>query len=652
MQTQATPHHWAWHWGHRGAQASSNRSCGVSILLRRRRFDPKQVRRIATPATSLAGRAGGLRIKSGHHDFFVASVYYPTKGSARYREGVGAVDKWLSKQLSGTPARSLPIVGADLDDSLGMQSRDGGLVPTRSPAVGLVVSGVEGVAGASLRLTMEMHDLKALNTFVDIGDTFYGCRGTRSTIDFLLTAQWVQPSSMTMMHDAGRSPQLIAHHEARDHLPLHVCFPYKAEWTYTQKPSTWDFDKLGRGCQEGWQRREFLEALEGEMAEMEIDGDVDRGWRRMVTATQKVAHRFYGNDSKIDEAYRDDVRERTRLLEERRRARAAYTVYDEDQALRLRRLSARCRAARRAQVRAVRYRREDDLREAIKKRRWAEAWKICRLLAGRGHGPRKRRFLAAGAQLSDEEWREQLPWAPEDGGMAAEFCEEPEQEVNDVESVLQLRHIQAAEEDYLEMRRRVKHMPRRRAAPPWALPSEVLLMLLWPRRVRVRATTGLGMAPLPTPHRWQAALQRVLRDVHRAGRVPQQAQRSLGVTLDKGNGQLGVRGARIIHVFCCWWTSWHRKLYQRHADGRCAPDWAHGFEPSRRREDALVVTQTACHKLRREGCTHVRCHHDLTNAFACTNGEVLERALGRLPDGDGGYLRRRISEGMVTIRTA
>lgn len=121
--------------------------------------------------------------------------------------------------------------------------------------------------------------------------------------------------------------------------------------------------------------------------------------------------------------------------------------------------------------------------------------------------------------------------------------------MNDVESVLQLRHIQAAEEDYLEMRRRVKHMPRRRAAPPWALPSEVLLMLLWPRRVRVRATTGLGMAPLPTPHRWQAALQRVLRDVHRAGRVPQQAHRSLGVTLDKAMADLVFEVLGLFMLF-------------------------------------------------------------------------------------------------------
>lgn len=175
------------------------------------------------------------------------------------------------------------------------------------------------------------------------------------------------------------------------------------------------------------------------MAGFEDGLNVDDDWRRLVETTQVVAHRYYGNDNKIDEDYRNDVRERTKLLEERRRARAAYTDYDEDQALRLRRLSARCRAARRAQGRAVRHRREDDLREAIKRRRWAEAWKICRLLAGRGHGPRKRRFMAAGAQLGDDEWREQLPWAPEDGGMAAEFYEAPEQEVDEAEADMSRR---------------------------------------------------------------------------------------------------------------------------------------------------------------------------------------------------------------------
>ena len=62
--TFETEYHHVISWGHR-ATKYSNRSAGIAILLRRRRFKKHHVTQVMDPPPELAGRVAAVRIKQG-----------------------------------------------------------------------------------------------------------------------------------------------------------------------------------------------------------------------------------------------------------------------------------------------------------------------------------------------------------------------------------------------------------------------------------------------------------------------------------------------------------------------------------------------------------------------------------------------------------
>jgi hypothetical protein len=93
-----------------GKGTLTNRSKGVSVLLRHGKFHPKDVKEIKTPPAKLQGRAGYIRIISSKCDINSTVAYLPPKSDKdkfdveSVQKTMDVVEKWMLQ----TPTRSTP----------------------------------------------------------------------------------------------------------------------------------------------------------------------------------------------------------------------------------------------------------------------------------------------------------------------------------------------------------------------------------------------------------------------------------------------------------------------------------------------------------------------------------------------------------------
>ncbi len=82
-----------------------------------------EVKLIETPSHDLGGRGIAMRIKTKQFDLTAIVLYFPPKTSTpkdmpRYRQTVHKLSQWSSGILKAIPARSTPIIYADVNDGL------------------------------------------------------------------------------------------------------------------------------------------------------------------------------------------------------------------------------------------------------------------------------------------------------------------------------------------------------------------------------------------------------------------------------------------------------------------------------------------------------------------------------------------------------
>ena len=92
-------------------------------------FDVKTSVRNWAPSPELQGRFGAVRVKTKQVDVTIISVYFPTwDRAARSVKKVRATAQALLKQVSRVvdelPARSLVVMGADLNDDFDLPSEE------------------------------------------------------------------------------------------------------------------------------------------------------------------------------------------------------------------------------------------------------------------------------------------------------------------------------------------------------------------------------------------------------------------------------------------------------------------------------------------------------------------------------------------------
>ena len=221
-----------------------------------------------------------------------------------------------------------------------------------------------------------------------------------------------------------------------------------------------------------------------------------------------------------------------------------------------------------------------DIHDAYKSRRMADMHRYCRMLAGRGKGPGKRRYhKMLSVRPTKADWMELLQKPGKEGGMGAVEAS-PDEAIRDafVDAPLPLPTRDTAASAKQDLRDTVAALmkaPKRRTAPPWSVPLELFLMGLRPDYYSVGKpkTEGIGFqAPGKHARDFADRVPAVHGHVRRSFLTLRIAHKTMGVSLDKENNKPGVLALRLIHVLCTYWRTHFRALLLRSTQAR-PPDY-------------------------------------------------------------------------------
>ena len=283
-------HHWeiSWDWAR---SASTNKSCGGTILLRKQRFPKPTAQRLFHPPASLIGRVGMLELM-GAHRLAPGFVYFPprplrNKDKALYRRTVSAIFDFLYESIAQLRGGAQPLLFIDLNDLLGKpqfpdEAREDDLF------IGNIDPGDEEFAATKLRRFLRDVGMCAVNTFYDAGPTFWSTRQTGKRIEVILVpVDWMEDcESCTTLKWTGRQLQLAHTLRNWDHWPIAATFKRLEQHQprggpRPQQPK-WDQEAMGQCLLEGKERQKLLTRL-GEVAE-KYDSEFDNAFCSDPTA--------------------------------------------------------------------------------------------------------------------------------------------------------------------------------------------------------------------------------------------------------------------------------------------------------------------------------------------------------------------------------
>ena len=217
------------HWGWSALSPRSKRSCGVMILLSRKRFPHTSCGRVFTPRNNMWRRGGAIRLATRHSDLLLMSLCFSpktnsgVKDAARYRATVQEIVRCATKVIDEGPHRTLPILGLDLNDGLGLEKER----RIKSDALSAGCCRDEGHARKLFREMMEQQ--KMVRSQWTLPTSRYLPRPARRT-DF--DRLHLAPSVLRWLNHQGRafhSGRTLQHGAVRrslDHDPVLVRFAF------------------------------------------------------------------------------------------------------------------------------------------------------------------------------------------------------------------------------------------------------------------------------------------------------------------------------------------------------------------------------------------------------------------------------------------
>lgn len=273
-----------------------------------------------------------------------------------------------------------------------------------------------------------------------------------------------------------------------------------------------------------------------------------------------------------------------------------------------------------------------EIEECWMHRKLADLHRLCLAASGSKIGPKKRLYNAApSAMPSSEEWLGVWALDGKDGGMQAQQVVWEAHRTAHISSFgppppFNNAHFHDAEKDLLGISKYVRRAPKRRATPHHSCPLELLCILLHPNRGIDSRGFGVGFAAQggPAVHSARQWLLRGLAHIRRTGATPLIWHRSAGVALKKGTAE-GPRGKRVVHVLDPLGKGFFASLVAR-KDPAPPSHMDHGFLRGRRKEGALLVQMCAAWRTRQQGRNFVMNNHDISNAFASSSWQALDRA--------------------------
>lgn len=288
--------------------------------------------------------------------------------------------------------------------------------------------------------------------------------------------------------------------------------------------------------------------------------------------------------------------------------------------------------------------------------RWAAVWRLCRLLAGKGLGPKRRQYrVPSRSSPSAQEWADYLAQDGPSGGMQAQRVDLPAYEALRGEQYGPIVSADAttiylqARKDLDATRCAMRRAAKRKGWPEWSLPVEVFHVILMPNLKLRDAGAGLGCerGRVCMDATAKVFLQ-VLAQVRYNEEIPLDGLRSQGWDIAKPNGNCA--GRRVIHMLYPSWKCFFTGRLHRGLRPRLPPA-DHGFELGRRREAAIGIQMVTARRLARCGISFSEYFFDLANAFACAGWDEMDSTCSELVlPIDEGLFRKRYREAVVTIQ--
>lgn len=460
----------------------------------------RNLKEIYEPSEQLAGRVGGVRIKTKSTDLALLSVYLPPPIGPRHatsvwRRTVDMAASCLDETLSRIPAKTSIVIGIDMNSDVGYSCENGRAGD--ETVVGKESLGQQTEAGDAMVEVAHRHHLRFINAVLaPAHSTYYGGTGQSSKIDFMLVdeglSKTVDACGVGMEH--GRALQIINDTRPRDHMPIVMSFRYRLRYfdgTNDERGGDrWDYDALADALQQGSAGKEvFTKRLSDEIEKVDWDPlwsrkTLDAAWHSLrgclISATRAAFLSQATEQGTIDE-YRREIR----LVADRKRAiRLGRQEGDLDEvAAQLNDLRRRGRQLGRRYARRRRRVLVSDLQEAWRMRRLSACYRLAWLLSKQRLGPKRRasyqrpRFVPTVQEASTF-----LQASAQQGGQAAvgiDFAvEEKWEEMAEPLKEMDAQSMEWGRLDFEGVIRAMKRSTKRKAAPEWSVPLEAHIMAM------------------------------------------------------------------------------------------------------------------------------------------------------------------------------
>lgn len=684
---QSVGTHRFYHWG-AGKGKHVNESCGVAIGLKKRPFPERCVVNVFSPPTHLQGRGGAIRIKRGDADITPIVAYIPTEPfTQQQREASREIWKWIHDLLSELPARTVPVLLLDANGKTGLHHNQAagpqGVEHIHDEAIGPCDAAMESYNGSLLHTCLLDHHMFAVNTFYEVGPTWYGWTQANlcSRIDYICLPQSLRASvkSCRILQHSGDALQNMPRPGRCDHRPLQVVFEYQLCFDNVVQNTCWDRDLLQQGLRGGMQRESFAQKVEAACSEFQVNWDdasahPSKIWTQLQTIVHEAAQSCFQVSRKHTAHSPQDTAE---ALQQRQasvlaivslprhsvlpfgsccagagsvclqsllevftvwKLRARFFKTDKQVKHLLQRDRRRWFAARIA-----------EFQQAWERRQFHSLWKTGRMLSGFRLGPKRRRYDIPTKSLpSSREWVQFLSQAGKDGGCHGSECVWGEDQVPCEPRRPSHTDIRLAKDDARNLEKRICHAPLRKAVPHWSCPVEIWRMLL---KVDTRVErSGLGFhVGASLCHSFRRVLFQLCLSIRVRSRVPSVWQRSLAAQLDKPNGKTGCAGKRLVHQLDPVGSQFFKHLWSR-ASPQSYRHYAAGYYTGKSRISAIVQKHVLSHRLDRCHLRHVESFFDVANAFPSPTHDALDRAIHAAAQAvDAPLLCQRHREAVVHI---
>ena len=664
--TQYAKHQW-YDWG--AQQGCQHKAEGVGIVLAKRVFKEHNVSRVFHPPPEYRGRFGALRIQRGDVDACIICVYMftePQKSTQQQRNL--RFWKYVESFIQKLPARCMPVLCMDGNAHVGLTRGPGGqMVRSDCDGIGSFKAELQNFNGGCMANLLSSQFLAAVNSFYDVGSTYYGPPPRRHStrIDYICVpcSALSRVSRCHVQYGPGDRLQLICDLGRRDHFPLQieidVALRYDGNGGGSQ--TRWDTNKMVHDALHGSNREQLFQVVDRELSKIlpmvqcslpnpDVLWDaVSKSIRTAagevyVTGTKKMRERPADTTSAIEDmlqAKSDMVQFRPLLLGNRAVQWDGESTLCLQQALhdlfwgwkkisKFHSLRKQVDKFTKRDALHTKTQLVSEFHYAWSVRDMHQVWTLSRVLSGRKLGPKRRRYDAArSVRPGVRDWVKHLQLVGPEGGCSATEVKWEEIQTLAMSNDQQCLSIEDAlplvRTDLRDIKRQVRRSKLRKSVAPWAIPTEVWRQLLLPSWQWESKRHGVGFA---VGHHFSTHVQfvlfRMLLSVRVYGRAPAMWQRSQAIELDKKNNKPGPAGIRLINnleVFGKWFFSALWKRGTSHAQRY----YASGYVPGKSRIDPIMQQAVLHHRLRHHRISHALSLYDIANAFPSPTRQALSR---------------------------